>query len=159
MFHKIALNQEFSNAKVKWVAGINRRRESAAFPGWTEQIVCEGHLFPTRSFAERNVPGYRCYNCTLYFKGVGAPLAFCKSQIIFARTCTTSYWRKESLSSSITWSSVNSPGQIRKFSSIPSRVQRWWGRALQVSPGIPRSIIFSMFLFNFMVAFLQLIYN
>ena len=52
----------------------------------------------------------------------------------------------ESFSSSITWSSVSSPGQIRKLSSIPPRVQRRWVRALRVSSGIRCSSILLLML-------------
>ena len=79
----------------------------------------------------------------LYSKGFWTLLRSWTSCTIFARASTTSGWRNEIFKSSITWLSVSSPGQTRKLSSIPARVQRRCTRSLRFSSDIWRSRIFS----------------
>lgn len=117
-------------------------QEEATLPWMTgANFVCVGHLLPAKGFAERNTPGYRCMVAP-YYNRVGISSGFLQ---IVNHLCQGQYnllLTERELQRSIIWSSVSSPGQIRKLSSIPPHVQRRWVRAFRVSSDIRRSNIF-----------------
>ena len=110
--------------------------------GWNRAGAQTPASISSSRLQDRNFTG-TVYNCALYSKGFWTLLRSWTSCTIFARASTTSGWRNEIFKSSITWSSVSSPGQTRKLSSIPARVQRRCTRSLRFSSDIWRSRIFS----------------